>query len=58
MISKQKLFKHIDSFPDQMHIEELIEKLLLIDKIEKRIAESDKNDTISEEQLDAEIKSW
>jgi hypothetical protein len=58
MITKEKLYKQIESFPDELEIEELIERLLLIDKLEKRKIESDNNNTISEDQLDKEIKGW
>ena len=36
----------------------LFEKLIVIDKIEKGIEQSDNEDTISEEELDFEIKKW
>lgn len=58
MITKEKLYKHIESLPDELEIEELIERLLLIDKIEKRKIESDNDETISEVDLDSEIKQW
>ena len=58
MISKERLYKQIESFPEKLEIEELIEKLLLIDKIDSRIIESDNNKTITEEQLDEDIKTW
>ena len=52
------MYTQIESFPDELEIEELIERLLLIDKLEKRKIESDNDDTISEDQLDNEIKGW
>lgn len=58
MISKEQLYKQIESFPEKVNIEELIDRLLLINKIESRITESDENKTISEDQLDNEIASW
>ena len=58
MITKEQLYKQIESFPEKVNIEELIDRLLLINKIESRISESDENKTISEEQLDNEIASW
>ena len=58
MITKERLYKQIESLPDKLEVEELIEKLLLIDKIDIRIAESDKGLTITEEQIDKEILSW
>jgi len=58
MINKERLYKQIDSLPDKMEVEYLIEKLLLIDKIDSRIIESDEGNTVTEEDLDKEIKSW
>jgi hypothetical protein len=58
MINKARLYKQIESLPDSLDVEELIEKLLLINKIDNRIVESDNNKTISEEELDKEIQGW
>lgn len=58
MITKKRLYKQIESLPEELEIEELIEKLLIIDKIEKRMKGSDNDETISEEELDKEIKGW
>lgn len=58
MITKEMLYKQIESLPDQLNIEELIEKLLLIEKIESRIVESDNDDTLSEECLEDQIQTW
>ena len=58
MITKSFLQKHIDNFPDEFTIEELIERLIFIDKLEKRIEKSNRNDTISEEELENEMQQW
>ncbi len=58
MITKEQLYKQIETFPDKLNIEDLIDKLLLINKIENRVAESDSDKTISEKQLDQEIEAW
>jgi hypothetical protein len=58
MITKAKLLKHIQKFPEEMSIDELIEKLLFVEKLEKRIEESDKSDVISESDLKKEMKGW
>jgi hypothetical protein len=60
MISKEKLKEHIDKFPDrEFSIDELIEKLIFIEKLEERISISEKGDsTISEESLQKEIHKW
>lgn len=56
MITKTKLLKHIQKFPEEMSMEDLIEKLLFVEELEKRIAESDRGEVISEEELKKEFK--
>ena len=34
-ITKEKLIKHIDDFPDEITIEEVIERLIFIEKLEE-----------------------
>ena len=58
IITKEKLKKHIDDFPDEISIEEVIERLIFIEKLEERLQESDKNQTIDEDQLKNEIQQW
>ena len=58
MITKAKLIKQINSFPDELSIDELIERLVFIEKLENRIVESENNEVISEEELKATIAKW
>ena len=58
MITKTKLIETIDKFPETFSIDELIEKALLIDKIEKGDAQSKNGETISEEELEKEMQKW
>ncbi len=58
MLTKTKLKKHIEKFPEQFSIDELIERLILIEKIENGMEQSKNKETISEIELDKEIKKW
>ncbi len=58
MISKQKLKEQIDTFPDEFSIDELVERLILIQKIENGMKQSDNDQIISEEELDKRIAKW
>ncbi len=58
MITKAKLIEQINSFPDELSIDELIERLVFIEKLENRIVESENNEVISEEELKATIAKW
>lgn len=51
MIKKEKLKEHIDKFPDELSIDELIDRLVFIEKLERRIEQSKKGETISEDEL-------
>ncbi len=58
MLTKSKLKKHIEKFPEEFSIDELIEVLVLIEKIEKGNKQSENGDVISEAELDKEIEKW
>lgn len=58
MITKEKLQKHIDKLPSEISIDELIDKLVFIDKLEKRIEESKQGKVISDEDLEKEMQQW
>jgi len=58
MISKERLIEHINQFPDELSIDELIDRLLFVEKLEKRIEQSKNDETISEEKLKNEMQLW
>lgn len=58
MLSKEKVKQQIDRFPDSFTLDDLVEKLILLDKYEKGLAQSNKNEVISDEDLEEEIKKW
>jgi len=58
MLTKEKLARTLQSFPDEFTLEELIEKLILLDKIERGDKESRNNQVVSDQELDSEIEKW
>ncbi|MGO3184139.1 MAG: hypothetical protein ACTIJ9_15030 [Aequorivita sp.] len=58
MITKAALKKHIEKFPEEFTVDELIERVIFIEKLEKRIQSSDKKDVLSEEDLENEMSQW
>ena len=58
MLTKKQLLKHLDKIPEKFSIEELIDRLILIEKIEEGKRQSRQNQVIPEDQLKKEIKSW
>lgn len=58
MITKTRLKEQIEHLPEEFNIDELIDRLLLIEKIERGIRQSDMGEEISEQELDKEIGKW
>lgn len=58
MLTKTKLKEQIESLPEQFSIDELVEKLILIEKIEYGNMQSEKGETITDSELDKEIEKW
>lgn len=58
MLTKSKVISEIEKFPEKFSIDELIEKLILIEKIELGREQSKRGDIVSEDELDYEINKW
>ena len=58
MMSKAQLQQTIKDFPEKFTLEELMDKLILLDKIERGLKDSDEGKTISQEELEEEMKKW
>lgn len=58
MITKTKLKEQIEHLPEEFSIDELVERLILIEKIERGNIQSEKGEIISESGLDKEIEKW
>lgn len=58
MITKKQLTVTLEKLPEEFSIEDLIDKLILLDKIEKAEKESESGEKISEAELEKEIEKW
>lgn len=58
MITKTRLKEQIEQFPERFSIDELIDRLILIEKIDLGITQSANGEVLSEEELDKEITKW
>ena len=58
MLTKTRLKEQIEKFPEQFSIDELVEKLIIIEKIEYGNNQSEKGEVITETELDKEIEKW
>lgn len=58
MLVKNKVIETVNTFSDSFSIDELIEKLIVLDRIDVGNNQSIKNEIISEEELDKNIEEW
>ena len=58
MLIKTKVLKAIKQLPDEFSIDEMVDRMILLEKIEIGLAQSDSENVISDENLDKEIAKW
>jgi hypothetical protein len=58
MITKKQLKETIENLPEEFSLEDLMDRLILLDKIERGEKESERGETITEEELDKELEKW
>lgn len=58
MLTKEKLKEQIDKFPEEFSIDDLVERLILIEKVENGMRQSDRGEVVSEADLDSEVEKW
>lgn len=58
MITKKQLAMTLEKLPEEFFIEDLIDKLILLDKIESAEKESQKGETITASELEKEMEKW
>jgi hypothetical protein len=51
MVTKIKVLEAVSTMPEQFNIDELIERLLFIQKVEKGLEQSEKSEVISSKKL-------
>ncbi len=58
MLTKTKLLKEVEKFPDEFSIDKLVERLIFIEKVEIGNKQSENGDIVSEAELNYEVKKW
>ncbi|MDY0344772.1 MAG: hypothetical protein RBR28_14445 [Lentimicrobium sp.] len=58
MLTKDRLKKTMANLPDSFTIDELIEQLIFIEKVEEGLKQSENGITISNEEVKSLIDKW
>lgn len=58
MLAKARVKAQIEKLPEEFSIDELVEKLILIEKIEIGNKQSENGEILSESEIENEIGKW
>jgi predicted transcriptional regulator len=58
MLTKEKLMDSIKDFPSEFSIDELVERLVFVQKIEDGIAQGERGETYTTEELKGKLAKW
>jgi Zn-dependent alcohol dehydrogenase len=58
MLTKEKLNRSIKNLPDPFTIDELIDQLIFMEKVEEGFQQSEKGQVISNEDVKIMIEKW
>ena len=58
MLNKEKVKAQIEDLPNEFSIDDLVERLILVEKVEKGILQSEQGEVISDAELEKEMQKW
>ena len=58
MLTREKILETIRAMPDQFSMEELFEKIILLQKIDVGVEQSNNNQVFSSSQAKERLKKW
>lgn len=58
MLSKSKVIETIETLEDKFSLDELIEKIYFMEKVQEGIEQSEKGQVMSEEDFDKKTAQW
>ncbi len=58
MTTKDKIISSIKNLPDSVTIDDILDQIVLVEKIEKGIEQSNKNQVVSDDELDKRLGKW
>lgn len=58
MTIKDKIISSIKNLPDSVTIDDILDQIMLVEKIEKGVEQSNKNQIVSDDELDKRLGKW
>jgi predicted transcriptional regulator len=57
-IEKSKVLEYINDLPDQFSVNEMMERIVLLSKIDRAMKQSENGETVPHEQVVEKFKKW
>ena len=58
MLTKEKIKKSIDTLPDNLTIDQVIDRMIMLDKIEQGLKEVEDGNVYSTEEVKDKLNKW
>ncbi|SFB18456.1 hypothetical protein [Algoriphagus aquimarinus] len=58
MLTKKLVKKQLEKLPEEFSLDDLVEHLILVQKLESGLKDSEEGKVISDEELDQEVNKW
>ncbi|AQG81373.1 hypothetical protein [Spirosoma montaniterrae] len=58
MLTKEKLLESIRDFPTEFSIDDLVERLIFVQKVENGIAQGERGEVYTTEELKGKLAKW
>ena len=57
-MKREKILETVKELPPEFELEEFMERLIFIEKVEKGLTQLDEKKTVSHEQVKEKVKQW
>jgi hypothetical protein len=58
MLTKDKVLEAITNLPEEFSLDDLMDRLIILEKIERGLAEVAKGETVSQEEAKVKMNKW
>ncbi|MFC2131200.1 hypothetical protein ACFLSQ_07175 [Bacteroidota bacterium] len=58
MLQKEQVSETVQSMPEQFDIDDIVEKLIILDKIQKGLKDSEEGKVFSEKNSEKRLEKW
>jgi hypothetical protein len=58
MLTKEKIIKSFDTLPDNLTIDQVIDRVIMLDKIEQRLKDVEDGNFFTTEEVKVKLNKW